>query len=82
MSAHPPPENDKDKDKDKDNYKDKEEDDEDDLMLLINSSKFDINRVTEVGNLVVGKWGYDNNYTELSFIKSLFSSTSFSASLS
>ena len=35
--------------------KDKEDDDEDDLTLLINSSNFDIGRVTEVGSLGVGK---------------------------
>ena len=40
---HPPPE------------KDKEEDDKDDLTLLINSTKFDIGRVTEVGSFGVGK---------------------------
>ena len=45
MSNHPPPDKDK----------DKEEDDEDDLTLLINSAKFDIGRVTEVGSLGVGK---------------------------
>ena len=39
MSTHLPPNKDK----------DKEEDDEDDLILLINSSKFDIGRATEVG---------------------------------
>ena len=38
-----------------DKDKDKEEDDEDDLTLLINSAKFDISRVTEVGILGVGK---------------------------
>ena len=47
MSTHPPPDKDKDKDK--------EEDNKDDLTLLINSAKFDIVRVTEVGTLVVGK---------------------------
>ena len=67
---------------DKDKDKDKEEDDKDDMTLLINSAKLDIVRVTEVGSLGVGKWGYENDYTELSFIGSLFSSTSFSASLS
>ena len=45
MSTHPPPDKDK----------DKEEDDEDYLTLLINSAKFDIGRVTEVGNLGVDK---------------------------
>ena len=45
MSTHPPPDKDK----------KKEEDDEGDLTLLINSVKFDIDRVTEVGNLGVGK---------------------------
>ena len=45
MSTHPPPDKDK----------DKEEDDEDDMTLLINASKFDIGRVTEVGSLGVGK---------------------------
>ena len=45
MSNHPPP------DKEKDN----EEDDKDDLTLLINSAKFDIGRVTEVGSFGVGK---------------------------
>ena len=45
MSAHPPPNKDK----------DKEEDEEDDLILLINSAKFDIGRATEVGSLIVGK---------------------------
>ena len=49
MYTHPTP----DKDKDKDKYK--EEDNGDDLTLLINSSKFDIGRVTEVGSLGVGK---------------------------
>ena len=72
MSTHPPPNKDK----------DKEEDDEDDVTLLINSAKFDIGRATEVGSLGVGKWGYDNDWTESFFIKFLFSSTSFSASLS
>ena len=72
MSTHPPPEKDK----------DKEEYDKDDLTLFINSDKFDIGRVTEVGSIGVGKWEYDNDYTELSSIKSLFSSTYFSASLS
>ena len=72
MSAHPPPDKDK----------DKEEDDKDYLTLLINPAKFDIVRVTEEGSFGVGKWWYDNDYTELSFIKSLFSSTYFSASLS
>ena len=38
---HPPPNKDK----------DKEEDDEDNVTLLINSEKFDIGRVTEVGSL-------------------------------
>ena len=55
MSTHPPPNKDKYKDKDK------EENEEDDLTLLINSAKFDIGRVTEVGSLGVGKWGYDND---------------------
>ena len=45
MSTHPPPNKDK----------EKEGDDEDDLKLLINSAKFDIGRMTEVGNLGVGK---------------------------
>ena len=45
MSTHPPHNKDK----------EKEEDDEDDLTLLINSSKFDIGRATEVGSLGVGK---------------------------
>ena len=45
MSTHPPPNNDK--------YK--EEDDKDDLILLINSAKFYIVRVTEVGIFGVGK---------------------------
>ena len=49
MSIHPPPE------------KDKEEDYEDDLKLLINSAKFNIGGVTEVGSLGVGKWGYEND---------------------
>ena len=44
--VHAPPPPDKDKEK--------EEDDEDDLMLFINSSNFDIGRVTDVGSLVVG----------------------------
>ena len=52
MSTHPPPGKDK----------DKEEDDEDDMTLFINSAKFDISRVTEVGSLGVGKRGYDNDY--------------------
>ena len=78
MSTHPPPGKDNDNDKDKD----KEEDYEDDLTLLITSEKIDIGRVTEVGSLGVGKWGYDNDYTELSFIKSLLSSTSFYSPLS
>ena len=43
MSTHPPPDKDKDKDK--------EEDDKDDLTLLINSAKFDIGRVAEIGIL-------------------------------
>ena len=55
MSTHPPLEKDKDKYKDKDKDKDKKEDDEDDLMLLINSAKFYIGMVTEVGSLGVGK---------------------------
>ena len=45
MSIHPPPNKDK----------GKEEDDEDDLTLLINSAKFNIGRVTEVGSFGVGK---------------------------
>ena len=65
MSTHPPP--------DKDKYK--EEDDKDDPTFLINSAKFDIGRVTKVGSFGAGKWGYDNDYTELFFIKSLFLST-------
>ena len=51
MSTHPP----------HNKYKDKEEYDEDDLTLLINSSKLDIGRATEVGSLGVGGWGYDND---------------------
>ena len=57
MSTHPHPAK----------YKDREEDNKDDLTLLINSSKVDIGRVPEVVSLGVGKWGYDNDYTELSF---------------
>ena len=45
MSTNPPP----------DKEKDKEDDDKYDLTLLINSAKFDIGRVTEVGSFGVGK---------------------------
>ena len=47
MSTHPDPDKDKDKDK--------EEDDDEDLTLLINSAKFGIGMVNEVGSLGLGK---------------------------
>ena len=50
VRVHPPT-----PDKEKDKDKDKEEDYEDDMTLLIHPANFDIGRVTDVGNLGVGK---------------------------